>query len=132
MEATTFRRLLAGALGAVWVFHGGYSKLLNGIPRHRRIVERVLGPDLAPVATSTIGLGEVLLGLWVWSGRRRRACALTQTLALAGMNTAEIAQAKDLLISAPGMLALNAAFLALAWFWASPAPNERAAAVRKE
>jgi hypothetical protein len=36
------------------------------------------------------------------------------------MNALEIARAKDLLVSAPGMLALNALLLAGAWIWAQP------------
>ena len=49
----------------------------------------------------------------------RRACALVQTLALVSMNFLEILLAKDLLISAPGMVALNLAFLSVVWYWAT-------------
>lgn len=123
MRSQRHFRLLAVLIGAVWIFHGGYSKLLGGIPRHRQIVERVLGSDLGGPATLAIGVGEVCLGLWALSGRWRKVCALAQTMAIAVMNTLEIRLASDLLISGPGMLALNAAFLALVWHWAlSPKP----------
>jgi hypothetical protein len=61
---------------------------------------------------------EVLLGLWALSGWERIGCATVQTLAIAGMNTLEIILAGDLLISALGMVILNAGFLALVWHWA--------------
>ena len=35
------------------------------------------------------------------------------------MNTLEVLFARDLLISAPGMVALNAGFLGLVWYWAT-------------
>jgi hypothetical protein len=48
-------------IGAVWVFHGLYSKLLNGLPRHREIVARVVGEQFATPVTKVVGAGEVLL-----------------------------------------------------------------------
>lgn len=105
-------------IGSVWVFHGFYSKILNGIPRHGMIVERVLGAEIAAHATLFIGVMEVLLGAWVYTRFKRRACALLQTLGIVAMNTLEILLARDLLISALGMVALNAAFISLIWYWA--------------
>jgi hypothetical protein len=115
---------MSGAfIGAVWVFHGLYSKLLNGFPRHREIVARVVGEELATPVTKLVGVGEVFLGLWTWSGRARKGCAATQTAALVSMNALEVGRAKDLLISAPGMLILNGLLIAGAWCWASSDPN---------
>ena len=110
-------------IGCVWVFHGLYSKILNGIPRHRLIVERVLGPTYAAAATKGIGLLEVLLGIWAFTGWQRTGCAAVQTLALVAMNTLEILRARALLISAPGMVLLNLAFLSLVWHWALSTPK---------
>lgn len=110
---------IAGLIaGAVWVFHGLYSKLLDGVPRHGQIIERILGGDIANTARINIGIAEILLGLWAWSGRYRIANATVQTLAIISMNILEIMFAPDLLISAPGMLVLNLAFLAMVWWWA--------------
>jgi uncharacterized membrane protein YphA (DoxX/SURF4 family) len=106
-------------IGSVWVFHGLYSKVLDGIPRHRMIVARVLGDEVAAVATVAIGVLEILLGIWAFSHRQPRACAAVQTAAIVAMNSLEIARAPDLLISAPGMLLLNAAFLAIGWYSAT-------------
>lgn len=112
-------------VGSVWVFHGLYSKLLDGIPRHRMIVARVLGDEIATVATFGIGVLEILLGLWAFSHRLPRTCAAVQTAAIIAMNTLEIARAPDLLISAPGMLVLNAAFVAIGWYSATRSPLQR-------
>src|SRR6476660_593117 len=105
-------------IAEVWMFHGLYSKILDGIPRHRLIVARILGEEHAWPLTLLIGCGESLLGLWVLSGRRTLACALFQTLALVAMNTLEIFFARELLISAPGMVALNLLLLGSAWWLA--------------
>jgi hypothetical protein len=113
------RTALGIGIGAVWVFHGLYSKLLDGIPRHRQIVGRILGEEFAEPATLAVGALEIVLGVWVFTGRRRRACALVQTLTLVGMNALEILLAPDLLLSAVGMVGLNAVFLALVWWWAA-------------
>lgn len=117
------RRLLGVGIASVWLFHGLYSKIFHGIPRHRQIVARALGEGLAGPVTIAVGSLEVILGIWILSGRRRPACALVQTLAILGMNTLEILLAKDLLISAFGMVALNLMFLAIVWLWATSLPK---------
>ena len=110
--------LITVVIGSVWIFHGLYSKILDGIPRHRAIVGRIIGEEWAIVGTTTIGGMEVMLGIWALSRWRRRDCAWVQTLAIIAMNSVEIVRARDLLISATGMLLLNAAFLLLVWTWA--------------
>ena len=110
--------LAQGLIGAVWIFHGLYSKLLNGIPRHRQIIARILGEHRAPLATIVIGVGEIALGIWALTGWHRVLCATAQTAALVAMNVIEIALAADLLISAVGMVLLNGGFLTLIWTWA--------------
>jgi DoxX-like family len=106
-------------IGSVWIFHGLYSKILDGIPRHKLIVGRILGESFADIATLMIGVMEILLGCWVIWGKHRKINASIQTLGLVSMNTLEIILAKDLLISAAGMVALNLCFIALIWWWAT-------------
>ena len=117
-----FHALLTVFIGSVWVFHGLFSKLAGGIPRHRQIVGRILGEGIADQATLVIGILEISLGLWIFSGFQRWTCAWIQTLALISMNFLEILLAKDLLISAAGMVALNLGFITLIWHWAGISP----------
>lgn len=117
-----FHLALRILIGSVWGFHGLYSKLLDGIPRHRLIVARVLGDEVAAAATVLIGVLEILLGVWAVTHRLPRTCATVQTAAIVAMNSLEIARAPDLLISAPGMLLLNAGFLSLGWYSATRPP----------
>ena len=110
-------------IGSVWVFHGFYSKILNGIPRHRLIVGKILGAANAGMATKAIGLLEVLLGLWAFTGWQPAGCAVVQTAAIVAMNTLEIFLAGELLISAVGMVILNLGFLSFVWHWALFTPK---------
>jgi hypothetical protein len=123
LQLDSFQTLSQIVIGSVWVFHGLYSKILSGIPRHQLIVARILGERIARPATKTIGCLEVLLGLWAFTGLARVECAAVQTLAILGMNTLEIILAGDLLISAIGMVILNFGFLAVVWHWALFAPR---------
>jgi hypothetical protein len=73
--------------------------------------------------TRAIGLLEVLLGLWVFTGWQPVGCAIVQTAAIIAMNSLEIFLARELLISAIGMVFLNLGFLSLVWHWASFGPK---------
>jgi hypothetical protein len=110
-------------IGSIWVFHGLYSKMLNGIPRHRLIVGKILGNETAQIATRIIGALEFLLGLWAFTGWQPVWCASFQTTAIVAMNSLEILLARELLISAIGMLILNLGFLSLVWWWATFTPR---------
>ena len=123
LQSDAFHIVAQIVIGSVWVFHGLYSKILNGIPRHRLIVGRILGAANAGIATKAIGLLELLLGLWAFIGCQPVACAVVQTTAIVAMNTLEIFLAGELLISAIGMILLNLAFLSLVWHWAIFAPK---------
>jgi hypothetical protein len=122
-RSETFHIAAQIVIGSVWVFHGLYSKILNGIPRHRLIVGKILGNANAGIATKGIGVLEMLLGLWAFTGWQPVGCAVVQTAAILGMNSLEIFLARELLISAIGMVILNVGFLSLVWYWASFAPS---------
>lgn len=119
MHKAPLYRLTALFIAGVWIFHGLYSKVLNGIPRHKMIVAEILGEAIADVAVIGIGILEILLGCWVITGLFRRLNATVQTLALVSMNTLEILLARQFLISAGGMVILNFCFLTLVWWWAT-------------
>jgi hypothetical protein len=111
------RLLLAVRLGtaSVWIVFGLVFKLLNLVPRHETIVAAVLGPTWAGPATLGVGLAEVLIGLWILSGRWPLLCVATQTVAIVGMNLAEILWAREHLLSPLGMVCANSVFLCLGW-----------------
>ena len=118
LQSGTFHTVAQFVIGSVWVFHGLYSKILNGIPRHRLIVGKILGVANPGLATRAIGLLEVLLGAWAFTGWQPVKCAAVQTAAIVSMNALEIFLAGELLISAIGMVLLNLGFLYLVWCWA--------------
>lgn len=123
LQSDAFHLVAQTVIGSVWVFHGLYSKIFNGIPRHRLIVGKILGIANPRIATRAIGLLEVLLGLWAFIGWQPVGCAVVQTAAIVAMNALEICLARELLISAVGMVILNLGLLSLVWHWALFAPK---------
>jgi hypothetical protein len=55
------------------------------------------------------------MGLWILSRRWPLACATAQTAAIVIMNTLEIVQARELLLSPLGMVCANTVLLILGW-----------------
>ncbi len=116
---------LRWVIASVWLFHGLFSKVLDGIPRHRQIVARVVGNEWALAVTLAVGGVEILIGIWVLSRRSPRACAAAQTALLAAMNFLELWLARDLLLAPFAMVVANLLFLAIGWTLALQA-NESA------
>lgn len=112
-QLSTWARIL---VAAVWLVFGIVFKALRVVPRHERIVARILGERVAPVLTRVIGLGEAAIGLWMLSGLFLPWCALVQTVLVATMNAIELRRARDLLLAPVPMLLGNAALLGLAWY----------------
>lgn len=114
-------RILRATVAAVWLYHGLVNKLLHASPRHLEIVRSVpiFNDTTAPIALAVIGVGEVLIALWIVSGRSPRACAAIQTAVLIPMNVVEIIWARPHLLSPTGLLPVNIAFLSLAWIAAT-------------
>ena len=113
--ATTWARI---GVSLVWLAFGFGAKVLRLVPRHERIVARILGPGPAPVLTRLIGIGEMLVGVWFLTGIELAVCALFQTLIVATMNAIELARARDLLLAPVPMVVGNTALLGLAWYGA--------------
>lgn len=111
-------RALRWGTASVWLFHGLFSKVLSGIPRHQQIVARVVGQDLSRAATLLVGAIEICIAGWVVSRRAPRACAATQTALLASMNALEIVLARDLLRAPVAMVCANVVFLTFGWILA--------------
>lgn len=104
------------AVALVWLVFGVVYKFLRFVPRHERIVARILGDRVAPVFTRLIGLGEAFIGLWMLSGLFLPWCALVQSILVIAMNTIELRRARDLLLAPLPMVVGNVLLLAFAWF----------------
>jgi len=117
LQSTEFLVFSGVLITSVWWVFGLYCKVLNRVPRHRQILERVMGIRWGWLIV-LVGIGEMLIGVWVQTGWERPACAVVQTVIILTMNLLEICFAGDLLISAPRMVALNGLLLAVVWNWA--------------
>jgi hypothetical protein len=103
-------------IALVWIVFGLVFKALGAVPRHRRIVARVVGERHCGAVTSLVAIGELGLGLWMIYGRYLPLCVGIQTLAITTMNALELRYARDLLLSPLGMLCANTVLLALGWY----------------
>lgn len=91
-------RVLAVFIAGVWLVNGLYCKLLNGVPRHERIVAKVLGDAHARPFTLAIGVAEILMAVWVLTGYRSRLNSLVQIVVVVMMNVLEFLVAPELLL----------------------------------
>jgi hypothetical protein len=98
MSNTTRHQLLTYIIAVVWFINGFICKVLNLVPRHREIVERILGNEHAASFTITIGISETLMAVWILSRIRSRLNAVIQIIVIATMNTIEFILAPDLLL----------------------------------
>lgn len=83
---------------AVWLVNGVWCKILDGVPRHREIVARILGEDHSLSLTRMIGAGEVVMALWILSGIRWKWSCAAQIAAVLLMNVIEFFVVPDLLL----------------------------------
>jgi len=92
------RHISTWGIAFVWFFSGMFCKILHWEPRHRQIVARILGDECAPLLTLGIGIGEVLMAIWVVSRILPRLNAWLQIGLVVSMNILEFALAPDLLL----------------------------------
>ena len=90
--------ILQYAIAAVWLANGLWCKVLDGVPRHRQIVARILGDGHAGLITKVIGGAEVGMAMWVCSSIQPKVCAAVQMTLVMAMNIIEFFKAKDLLL----------------------------------
>lgn len=91
-------RILSWIIAQVWLVNGFVCKVLGLVPRHELIVARILGSEHSRLFTVLIGLGEIIIGLWVFNEVERKWCAIVQILLIATMNIIEFILAPDLLL----------------------------------
>ena len=85
-------------IASVWLVNGLVCKVMNLVPRHQQIVARILGSQHAQLLTKVIGVSEILMSLWVLSGKYSRLNAAVQILIIGAMNAIEFVFAPDLLL----------------------------------
>jgi uncharacterized membrane protein YphA (DoxX/SURF4 family) len=105
------------AVAAVWLYQGGWCKLVAPNERHLRIVADLpgVGPGHARKMLALVGSVEVVLAAWVLTGRAPRTGAAAQTVLLAAMNGGGLLFSRGT-ISEPGaMVTQNLALVALIW-----------------
>lgn len=95
---TTIHQISTILIAAIWIANGLFCKVLNFVPRHELIVARILGPEHALFFTKTIGIGEILMAVWILSGLKHRLNAIMQMIIIALMNCIEFVLAPDLLL----------------------------------
>ena len=94
-------RILSICIGLVWLINGLVCKVLGLVPRHEQIVARIIGGDYSHGITVAIGLGEIFLAIWFWTGILSRFNAILQIVLVAAMNVLEFFIAPDLLLWGP-------------------------------
>lgn len=121
MNAPITLRIL---FAAVWLVNGVWCKILDGVPRHREIVARILGEEHALLLTRLIGIGEVFIALWILSGIRWKWSCVSQIALVALMNVIELILVPDLLLFGRFNSLVALAYICLV-AWAGFRPGKR-------
>ena len=103
-------------IALVWLVNGIYCKILNAVPRHRQIVENILGREYGEFITSAIGFSEILMALWILSGFKRRLNTFCQITVIVLMNILEYILTPELLLWGRWNILFAAAFCILIYF----------------
>jgi uncharacterized membrane protein YphA (DoxX/SURF4 family) len=105
------------AIAAVWLYQGGWSKLVAPNQRHLRIVAHLpgVGPAHARKVLAMVGTVEVALAAWVLSGRAPRTAAAAQTALLGAMNGGGLLFSRDTIPEPANMVTQNLVLVALIW-----------------
>jgi uncharacterized membrane protein YphA (DoxX/SURF4 family) len=111
------RALARLAIAAVWLYQGGWCKLVAPNERHLRIVADLpgVGPAHARKVLALVGGAEVALAAWVLSGRAPRSAAAAQTALLGAMNGGGLLFSRGTIPEPANMVTQNLALLALIW-----------------
>lgn len=109
--------LIRGAVAAVWLYEGLWCKLLRGSPRELEVVKAVprWGPRFGLPFLLALGVVEVAVAAWVWSGVEPYLCAWVETVLLVSLNASGMLWSRPLIHDPAGMVVKNFAFLVLAW-----------------
>ncbi len=90
--------LLTPLIASIWLINGLVCKVLNLVPRHQEIVATILGQEHAVFLTKAIGVSEIAMAVWIWSGKWPRLNAISQIVIIATMNILEFVLVPHLLL----------------------------------
>lgn len=68
------------------------------MPRHQEIVGEILGTDYANSLIKAIGVSEIIMALWIFSGIKSRLNAILQITVIGTMNILEFLLVPELLL----------------------------------
>ncbi|WP_313367028.1 DoxX-like family protein [Sphingobacterium mizutaii] len=97
-SARVLNRLLILFFSLIWLVNGLFCKILDLVPRHQQIVAEILGETYAKSLTIAIGVGEMLMAIWIISRKFAQLSAITQILLIVTMNILEFILAPHLLL----------------------------------
>jgi hypothetical protein len=111
------RALARLAIAAVWLYQGGWCKLVAPNGRHLHVVADLpgVGPARARKVLALVGSVEVVLAAWVLSGRAPRSAAAAQTVLLGAMNGGGLLFSRGTITEPAAMVTQNLALVALIW-----------------
>ena len=103
-------------IASVWFINGLFCKVLNFVPRHEEIVERILGNSYSSLITILIGVLEVIMAFWILSGYKPKLNAIFQIVIVAIMNVLEFVVVPDLLLWGKFNILFALLFIALVYY----------------
>lgn len=115
-RARVLNRLLILFFSLIWLVNGLFCKILNLVPRHQQIVAEILGETYAKTLTIAIGVGEVLIAIWIISRKFAQLSAITQILLIVTMNILEFILAPHLLLWGRLNIVFALCFAALVYY----------------
>lgn len=98
ISSNKMHHFLTLVIAAVWLINGLFFKILNFVPRHRLIVERIFNTNYSREITISIGVLELVMVAWILSAIWRKINAVTQIVVILLMNVIEYFLAPDLLL----------------------------------
>lgn len=90
--------ILTFLIAIVWMANGLFCKVLNFVPRHEAIVERILNTSYSRQVTILIGLSEILMAIWILTNFKPKLNAMVQITVVLIMNILEYILVPDLLL----------------------------------
>lgn len=91
------KKVLTLSIAFVWFVNGFLCKILNLVPRHQEIVDRIINEEYSREITFTIGILEVFMVIWILSNYKSKLNAIIQIVIILSMNIIEFFTVSDLL-----------------------------------